>query len=159
MASIPGIVDLFVEPQVGVPQIQINLDRKQAAAVGVKAEDLSETVDTAFNGHTASQVLEEQRTYEVVVRFDESARTSIDSIRSTLIDTPTGAKVPIAQVAEVRVDQGPNTINRENVQRRIIIQANVSGRDLGSVISDVRRNINQNVALPPGYFCSIRRPV
>lgn len=152
MSKIDGVVDLLVEPQVGVPQVQINLNRTQAAALGVKAKDLAETVDTAFNGHVASQVLEEQRTYDVLIRFDDASRASIDSIGRTLIDTPSGAKVPIAQVAEVRTDQGPNTINRENVQRRIIIQANVADRDLGSVIADVRENIGKNVALPQGYF-------
>jgi len=152
MADVPGIVDLLVEPQVGVPQVQVNMNRQAAAAVGLRAEDLAETVDTAFNGHVASQVLEEQRTYDVLVRFDDSARQSVESIGRTLIDTPAGAKVPISQVAEVRVDQGPNTINRENVQRRIIVQANVADRDLGSVIGDVRAAINGKVKLPQGYF-------
>jgi CzcA family heavy metal efflux pump len=152
MAGVDGIVDLLVEPQVGVPQVQINMNRQAAAAVGLRAEDLAEAVDTAFNGHVASQVLEEQRTYDVLVRFNDSARQSIESIKRTLIDTPTGAKVPIGQVADVRTDQGPNTINRENVQRRIIIQANVADRDLGSVIEDVRSAINQKVPLPQGYF-------
>jgi CzcA family heavy metal efflux pump len=152
MSEIEGIVDLLVEPQVGVPQVQVNLNREQAAALGVKAEDLAETVDTAFNGHVASQVLEEQRTYNVLVRFDDTSRASTDAIGRTLIDTPSGAKVPIAQIAEVRTDQGPNTINRENVQRRIIIQANVADRDLGSVIADVRESIGQNISLPQGYF-------
>jgi len=152
MAGVEGIVDLIVEPQVGVPQVQVNMNRKAAAAVGLRAEDLAETVDTAFNGHVASQVLEEQKTFDVLVRFSDSARESVESIGRTLIDTPTGAKVPIGQVAEVHVDQGPNTINRENVQRRIIIQANVAERDLGSVINDVRTAIGNNVQLPQGYF-------
>ncbi|MDQ3666802.1 MAG: efflux RND transporter permease subunit [Acidobacteriota bacterium] len=152
MTGVPGIVDLIVEPQVGVPQVQINMDRQGAAALGLRAGDLAETVDTAFNGHVASQVLEEQRTFDVLVRFDDKARESVDTIGRTLIDTPTGARVPIGQVADVRVDQGPNTINRENVQRRIIIQANVADRDLGSVINDVRAAIGSNVQLPQGYF-------
>jgi CzcA family heavy metal efflux pump len=152
MNGVDGVVDRLVEPQVGVPQVQINMNRQAAAAVGLRAEDLAETVDTAFNGHVASQVLEEQKTYDVLVRFDDSARQSVQSISGTLIDTPAGAKVPIGQVAEVRVDQGPNTINRENVQRRIIIQANVADRDLGSVIADVREAIGQKVQLPQGYF-------
>jgi Cu/Ag efflux pump CusA len=86
------------------------------------------------------------------VRFGDAARASVETIAGTLIDTPTGAKVPIGQVAEVRVDQGPNTINRENVQRRIIVQANVADRDLGSVINDVRQAISTKVALTQGYF-------
>jgi len=152
MATVPGVVDLLVEPQVGVPQVQINMNRKAAAAVALSAEDLARTVETAFNGEAVSQVLEEQRTYDVIVRFNDSARQSVETISRTLIDTPAGAKVPIGQVAEVRSDQGPNTINRENVQRRIIIQCNVAGRDLGGVIADVRAAIASKVALPQGYF-------
>ena len=152
MSGVEGIVDLLVEPQVGVPQVQINMNRKAAAAVGLRAEDFAKTVDVAFNGEAVSQVLEEQRTYDVIVRFHDSARGSLESISRTLIDTPGGAKVPIGQVAEVRTDQGPNTINRENVQRRIIIQANVADRDLGSVIADVRAAITRKVQLPQGYF-------
>jgi CzcA family heavy metal efflux pump len=152
MSEVPGIVDLLVEPQVGVPQVQVNMDRTAAAAVGLRAEDVADTVDLAFNGEAVSQVLENQRTYDIIVRFNQSARESIDSVARTLIDTPVGAKVPISQVAEVRVDQGPNTINRENVQRRIIVQANVAGRDLGSVIDEVRQRISSDVALPEGYF-------
>src|SRR5262249_22552382 len=152
METVPGIVDLLVEPQVGVPQVQVNIDRAAAAAVGLRAADLADAVDTAFNGEAVSQVLENQRTYDVVVRFNDAARQSIDTVASALIDTPVGAKVPISQVATVREDQGPNTINRENVQRRIIIQANVAGRDLGSVIDEVRAKIGRGAALPEGYF-------
>lgn len=152
MATVPGIVDLLVEPQVGVPQLQINLNRQAASAVGLRAENIAEDVETAFSGQVVSQVLEEQRTYDVIVRLDDSARESLESISKTLIDTPLGNKVPISQIAEVKVDQGPNTINRENVQRRIIIQANVAERDLGSVIEDVKLAINQKVSLPQGYF-------
>src|SRR5437899_2806551 len=152
MGTVPGVVDLKVEPQVGVPQLQINLDRPAAAAVGLRAADLAETVDTAFNGEAVSQVLENQRTYDVVVRFNDASRESAEAIASSLIDTPVGAKVPISQVASVRTDEGPNTINRENVQRRIIIQSNVAGRDLGSVIDEIRSKIARDVALPEGYF-------
>src|SRR5215831_12290319 len=137
METVPGVVDLLVEPQVGVPQLQINLDRKQAAAVGLRAQDLAESVDTAFNGEVVSQVLENQRTFDLVVRFNDAARESSESIASSLIDTPPGAKVPISQ---------------ENVQRRIIVQSNVAGRDLGSVINEIRQKIARDVALPEGYF-------
>src|SRR5207244_11497158 len=101
--------------------------------------NLAGTVDTAFNGEAVSQVLENQRTFDLIVRFDDASRRSAETIASTLIDTPTGAKVPLSQVADVRIDQGPNTINRENVQRRIIIQSNVAGRDLGSVTDEIRQ--------------------
>ena len=152
MEDIPGVVDLLVEPQVGVPQVQVNIDRANAAAVGLSAGDLAEMVETAFNGRVVGQVLEQQRSYDLIVRLEDEARESLDSIRNTLIETPMGAKVPIAQVADVRSDQGPNTINRENGQRRIIVQSNVSGRDLGSVINDVRASVAREVVLPEGYF-------
>jgi Cu/Ag efflux pump CusA len=152
METVPGIVDLMVEPQTGVPQVQINLDRRAAGALGLRADHLAETVDVAFNGEAVSQVLEDQRTYDVVVRLDDAARQSVETIAATLVDTPAGAKVPLSQVAEIRVDQGPNTINRENVQRRIIVQANVAGRDLGSIIDEVRTKITRDVQLPEGYF-------
>jgi len=152
MAGVRGVVDLLVEPQVGVGQVQIILNRRAAASLGVQAEDLIDTVDTAFGGHVVSQVLEEQRSYDLIVRLADTARRSVESLARTLIDTPTGARVPLAQVAEVRVDQGPNTINRENVQRRIIIQANVAGRDLGGVIDEIRRAVATGVTLPQGYW-------
>jgi CzcA family heavy metal efflux pump len=152
METVPGVVDLLVEPQTGVPQVQINLNRQAAGALGVRAEKVAETVDAAFNGEAVSQVLENQRTFDLVIRFDDASRRSVETIASTLIDTPAGAKVPLSQIADVRIDQGPNTINRENVQRRIIIQSNVSGRDLGSVIDEIRGKITRNVALPQGYF-------
>ena len=152
MEGIPGIVDLLVEPQVGVPQVQVSLNRQAAAAVGLTAFDLAETVDTAFNGHVAAQVLDEQKTYDVLIRLDDDSKESLESIGRVLIDTPIGVKVPLSQVAQVREDVGPNTLNRENVQRRIIIQANVADRDLGSVIADVRKAIGENVQLPQGYY-------
>ena len=150
--GIPGIVDLLVEPQVGVPQVQIRIDRHNAAAVGLSAADLTHMVETAFNGEIVGRVLEQQRSYDIVVRLGDSARVSIETIGDTLITTQTGTKIPIRQVASVRADQGPNTINRENGQRRIIVQANVSGRGLGSVVDQVRATIDRGVALPEGYF-------
>ncbi len=152
METVPGVVDLMLEPQTGVPQVQINLDRRAAAALGLRADTLAETVDVAFNGEAVSQVLEDQRTYDVVVRYNDASRQSVETIASTLVDTPAGAKVPLNQVAEIRVDQGPNTINRENVQRRIIVQANVANRDLGSIIDEIRAKIARDVPLPEGYF-------
>jgi Cu/Ag efflux pump CusA len=152
MEGVPGIVDLLVEPQVGVPQIQVRIDRQNAGAVGLTAADLAHTVETAFNGEVVGRVLEQQRSYDIVVRLADSARESVESIGNTPVSTRSGAMVPMSQVADVRADQGPNTINRENAQRRIIVQANVSGRDLGSVIDDVRTAISGDVALPEGYF-------
>ncbi len=152
MQGVEGVVDLLVEPQVGVPQIQIRVDRQAAAAVGLSAADVTEWVDTAFAGHIASSVLEEHRTYDILVRFQQDSKLSIEALGRTTIDTPLGTKVPLSQVAEIAEDLGPNTLNRENVQRRIIIQANVAERDLGSVIDDIRSALGSNVTLPQGYY-------
>lgn len=152
MQTIEGVVDLLVEPQVGVPQIQVRVDRQAAAAVGLSAEDIAEWVDTAYGGHIAANVLDEHRTYDILVRFNSDAKSSIETLRNTPIDTPIGTKVPLSQVAEIAEDLGPNTLNRENVQRRIIIQANVADRDLGSVIDDIRSAVGTNVQLPQGYY-------
>ncbi|HKZ04289.1 MAG TPA: efflux RND transporter permease subunit [Methylomirabilota bacterium] len=152
VAAVPGVVDLLVEPQVGVPQVQINLIRREAAPLGLRGRDLTEAVEMAFGYHVVSQVLEEHRRHDVVLRLHDDARRSVETLSRTLIHTPSGARVPLGQVAEVRVDAGPNTINRENVQRRIIVQANVAGRDLGGVIRDVRTAVERRVALPQGYY-------
>ena len=150
--NVPGVVDLLLEPQVGMPQVQIGIDRTNAAALGVSASDLVHAVENAFNGTVVGQVLERQRSYDILVRLEDAARESVDSIRGTLIATHDGTRIPIEQVATVRMDRGPNTINRENGQRRIIVQSNVSGRDLGSVIDEVRATISREVLLPEGYF-------
>ena len=152
MAGVDGIVDLLVEPQVGVPQVQVNMNRQAAAAVGLRAEHLADTVDGAFNGHVVSQVLEEQKTYDVLVRFDDSARQSVESIAGTLIDTPTGTKVPIGQVAEVKVDQGRTRSIAKTCNAASSFRPTWPDRDLGSVIEDVRTAIGQKVRLPQGYF-------
>lgn len=152
MEDVEGVVDLLVEPQVGVPQIQVRVNRQAAAAVGLSAEDITEWVDTAFGGHVAANVLDEHRTYDILVRFQKDAKLSLEALRNSPIDTPLGTKVPLSQVAEVVENVGPNTLNRENVQRRIIIQANVAERDLGSVIDDIRAAIGANVDLPQGYY-------
>jgi Cu/Ag efflux pump CusA len=113
---------------------------------------LAEMIETAYAGHKVTQVLENQRTYDLVVRYADSERADVDAIRNMLIDTPTGAKVPLRVLADIRPDVGPNTISRENVQRKLVIMANTSGRDLGSVIADIRDGIERSVKLPPGYY-------
>jgi Cu/Ag efflux pump CusA len=114
---------------------------------------LAETLETAFNGHTVSQILHDQRTYDLVVWFDEASRGNADAIRSTLVSTPAGPRVPLSQIADVRRSTGPNTINRENVSRRIVVQANVQGRDLNSVVTDLQARMREvQEGWKPGYF-------
>ena len=153
MASVPGIVDLQVEPQVDVPQAQVSIDRDAAARYGLTPAALAETLETALAGHAVSQILHEQRTYELVVWFDEQARGDLDAIRGTLVSTPNGARIPLGQLARVSNTTGPNTINRENVSRRIVVQANVQGRDLNSVVNELQEKMSPvQAGWESGYF-------
>ena len=152
MQSIKGIVDLQLEPQIPIEQVQIKFDRAAAGRYGLKVGDLSEIVETALNGQVVSQVLEQQQTFDLIVWLKPEARTSLETISSLLVDTPTGQKIPLAQVAAINQGQGPNTINRENVSRLIVVAANAEGRDMRSIVNEIQTKVNQNVQLPAGYF-------
>ena len=152
MQSIKGIVDLQLEPQIPIEQVQIKFDRAAAGRYGLKVGDLSEIVETALNGQVVSQVLEQQQTFDLIVWLKPEARTSLETISSLLVDTPTGQKIPLAQVAAINQGQGPNTINRENVSRLIVVAANAEGRDMRSIVDEIQTKVNQNVQLPAGYF-------
>ena len=114
--------------------------------------DFSEALDVAFNGEVVSQVLEGQQNFDLLVRFNENHRGSIEKIRQALFDTPLGVKVPILELATIVSEKGINTISRENVQRKIVVQANVSGRDLRGVVEDIQRRVSTNMTLPEGYY-------
>ncbi|MDX2229822.1 MAG: efflux RND transporter permease subunit [Leptolyngbyaceae cyanobacterium bins.349] len=152
MQTVEGIVDLQLEPQMPIDQIQITFDREAAARYGLTVGKLAEVVETALNGRVVSQVLENQQTFDLVVWLQPDSRNNFNTIENLLIDKPNGEKVPLSQVARVRNGTGPNTINRENVSRRIVASANVSGRDLRSVVQEIQQKVNQNVQLPSGYF-------
>ncbi len=153
MESVPGIVDLQVEPQIQVPQISIQIDRIAAARYGVTPYELAENLEVGLGGHTVSQVLQGQRTFDLVVWFTPEARTNLDVIGSTLINTPAGQRIPLSQLATVKRETGPNTINRENVSRRIVIQANVEGRDLNGVVTELQAKMKPlQTDWPRGYY-------
>ncbi|PIG91641.1 efflux RND transporter permease subunit [Gloeocapsopsis sp. IPPAS B-1203] len=152
MSNIAGVVDLQLEPQVPVKQVQIQFDRATAARYGLTVGNLSEMIETALNGKVVSQVLQEQQLFDLLVWLQADSRNNLDTIRNLLVDTPEGSKIPLAQLAQVNYGTGPNTINRENVSRLIVVSANVAGRDLGSVIEDIQANIKQQVQLPSSYF-------
>ncbi len=152
MQGVPGVVDLQIEQQVDVPQLAVVFDREAIARHGLRAGELAEIVETAFAGNKVTRVLENQRTYDVVVRYQDAQRADLEAIRNTVVDTPSGAKVPLKMLAEIRDDVGPNTISRENVQRRIVVSANVGGRDLRGVVDDIRRGVERDVVFPQGYY-------
>ncbi len=152
MKTVKGIVDLQLEPQVPVQQIQIKFNRQAAGRYGLKIGELSEIIETALNGKVVSQVLEVQQTFDLVVWLHLEARNNLETIQNLLVDTPNGNKIPLAQVATVTYGTGPNTINRENVSRLIVVAANAKGRDLRSVVNEIQAKVKREVQLPFSYF-------
>jgi Cu/Ag efflux pump CusA len=154
MQSIRGVVDLAVEPQVEISQLRVEVLREEAARYGLAPGDVAEALETAFQGRVVSQLLDQQRTFDLLLWFDEPSRNNIGAIQSTLLSTPSGARVTLGQVARVIDTTGPNTIYRENVQRRIVVACNVAGRDLVSVVEDIEGAVAEHVipTLPQGYF-------
>ncbi|RNC67426.1 MAG: efflux RND transporter permease subunit [Desulfuromonadales bacterium] len=152
IADVPGLADLSVEQQKDIPQVRIVPDRVQMARYNLTMSGVAEAMEAATAGMTVTRTLEGDRGFDVVVKFPDSARTSTGTIESVMIDTPAGVKVPLSTVAKVVSAKGPNTITRENAQRKIVVQSNVAGRDLRSVFNDVKSRIEQRVKLPEGYY-------
>lgn len=151
LKTVPGAVDVRPEALVLVPNITVKIDRERAARYGLTADSLSHDIETAFNGIVASEVLEEQRLFALKIWLREPARNDIEQIKALLIDTPTGVMVPLSMVASVTNTETPNAVVRENVTRRIVVQANTHGRDVVGVVNDARERI-QKLSLPPGYY-------
>lgn len=149
--QVPGAVDISVEQQADIPFLRVHFDRAAIARYGLHVEDVAEAMRAAYFGTTVSRVLEGQTSFDLVVRFDDKVRADMDAIRATLITTRDGAQLPLDALADIRYDLGPNTISRENVQRKIVIMANVAERDLNSVVNDIRQRVDSNINLPRGY--------
>lgn len=155
IATVPGVTDLQVEPQVDIPQLRIEIDGEKLKTFGLTREDINEFVETAMNGEVVSEVLLGQRTFDLLVRLDEPFREDLDAVRRLSIDLPGGGRTMLESVAKVYVAAGPNTINRENVRRRIIIQCNTAGRGLVDVVRDIQAKVKPiEQSLPTGYFVS-----
>ena len=152
MADIEGIVDLAIEPMVNIPQISIRFDRQRMAQHGLTSGQLAEFVDVAFAGETVGRVMEGQRTFNITLRYQASHRNSIERLRDARVTTPLGATLPLSDFASVEYDAGPNQIGRENAQRKLVVQANVAGRDLGSIIAELQDKIEEQVTFPQGYY-------
>ena len=152
MKTVDGVVDLLLEPQIPVPQIQIKFDRDAASRYGFSVGDISSIIETALNGQVVSQVLEKQQSFDLVVWLKPDVRQNLETIRTLLIDTPNGQKIPLGNVATIQDGTGPNTINRENVSRLIVVSANAKGRELRSIVNDIEAKVKRNVQIPSGYF-------
>ena len=149
--GIEGLVDVSVEQQTETPELQIRANRNMLARYGITIEEFNNFVGLAFSGKKLGDIYEEQRSFDLVLRLDEAYTTDMEMVKTALIDTGTGGKIPLEEVAEIVSVGGPNTISRENVMRNITISANVAGRDTKGVVDDIRQAINSNIKLPEGY--------
>lgn len=151
IGTVDGIADLNVEQQIERPELEIKPKRDMLKLYGISIADFNTFVRVNMAGETVSQVYDNGSSFNLVVRAAEHDRCDMERIRDLMIDTPDGRKIPLANVAEVKSAMGPNTINRENVKRKIVISANASGRDLRSVVNDIQKRINSEIKLPEGY--------
>ncbi|MBM4395999.1 MAG: efflux RND transporter permease subunit [Deltaproteobacteria bacterium] len=151
MEAVPGVVDLNIEEQTDIPQLTVRFDREAVARHGLTVKEVAETIETAFQGRAVSRVLEGKASFDLVVRYAPEAVADLDAVRGTLVATPSGARVPLHALADIRRDRSPSAISRENVQRKIVVACNVAGRDLRSVVDDVREAVAAQVPRPKGY--------
>ena len=151
VGRVPGVVDLSLEQQMDVPVVRFVLNRTAIARYGLHPGDVGEAIETSFAGATVGRVFQSGTAFDLVVKFDPSYAGDFERISDLPIDTPASGQVPLRLLADVRREEGPNMILRENVQRRIVISSNVAGRDLGSVVDDIRTQIAKSVPMPPGY--------
>ena len=153
IADLPGVTDLQVEPQVEIPQLRIEIDGDQLKKYGLRRADMNEFIETAMNGRVVSEVLIGQKTFDLLVRFDESFREDIESVKRLTIDLPGGGTTSLGTLANIYRAAGPNTINREQVRRRIVIQCNTAGRGLVDVVRDIKARLAPiERSLSTGYF-------
>lgn len=150
MAQVDGVVDLSTEMQTEIPTLRVKVEPELAARYGVPAGTVAETLQTARVGRVVGQVREGQISFPLLVRYTRNETSDLDAVGATPIETPGGAQVPLSAMATIERDRGPNFVMRENVQRRIVVQCNVAGRDLRSVVDDIRRQVAATVQLPPG---------
>lgn len=151
MVGITGAVDVSLEQQTDVPFIRFVIDRSAIARYGLRADTVAEAVETAFAGVTVGRIFDRSSAFDLVVKFDAASQADVPRLGDLPIDTPRGGTIPLKLVADVRREVGPNMVLRENVQRRIVISANVAGRDLGGVVEDIRSAVSSSIALPNGY--------
>jgi CzcA family heavy metal efflux pump len=149
--DVEGLVDISVEPQIEIPQIKIKAKREILAKYGITIGEFTEMIDVGFAGEKVSEVFEGSQRFDIVLRFDDNNRGSIENIRNSMIDTRSGDKIPLSYIADIVSSSGPNTINRENLQRKTVVSVNVSGRDQKSAVEEIRTKVEAAVNLPEGY--------
>jgi len=152
LTDIKGVADLQIEQTTGIPQLIIKLNRGKLARFGIPVGEVADIIETALNGLEVTDVYEKDRITSVLIRLSEKYRQDEEAIKNLLIETPSGERIPLTQLAEISKSEGPQTIFRENLMRRKIILCNVGGRDIGGFVQEARKSIENEVDLPPGYF-------
>lgn len=152
ITKVNGVVDVQIEKQVLVPQLMIRLDRAAIQQYGLQVGKVAEDLEIFYNGKVISQILDGQKTFDLTLRTDDSTRNSVTAIQNTQISLPNGSLIPLSQIAKIEFENGINSIYHENTQRRIVISANVQGRDLGSTVQELQAAIKKDLQLPQGYY-------
>jgi cobalt-zinc-cadmium resistance protein CzcA len=152
LSTIKGGTDLNAEKISGQPYLTVNIDRSKIARYGLNISDVQKVIEIAVGGKAASQLFEENRSFPITVRLPEEKRNSLEAIKNLLITTKTGVNVPLEQLAEVKMIEGPVQISRQDGVRRIAIEMNITGRDIGSFVAEAKQKIKEQVKLPPGYY-------
>jgi CzcA family heavy metal efflux pump len=152
MSAVPGVVDLAVEQQVEIPYLRVRPEREALARHGLQVAQVTETLATAISGKPVARIFEGKRAYDLVVRFPDELREDPAALRGIAVETPAGLKVPLGTLARIERESGPNLISRENVQRKLVVLANVAGRDVMSVVEEVRRRVVESGVIPRGSY-------
>ncbi len=152
LERVPGSADVQVEALSGAAEIQIEIKRAEMARYGLHVEDIKQVIETSIGGKVATEVIDGRKRFDVVVRLPEAIRRDNQAILSLMLPTPNGERISLAQVASIKTAEGPEVVNREDAQRRIVIQSNVRGRDIGSFVAEAQAAIAKDIKLPTGYY-------
>lgn len=152
ITSIPGVSGVIPEPTAGLPQITVEYNYDQIARYGVTIKDINTTLSTAFAGATAGLIYENERRFDLVVRLDSTAKQGIEDVQNLFVSIPGGGQVMLSQLANIAFKEGPAQISRDDAKRRIVVGFNVVGRDVQSVVDDIKAKLNADLKLPEGYF-------
>jgi cobalt-zinc-cadmium resistance protein CzcA len=152
VSKVEGVEDLRVEQVSGQSYVEVNINRRQIARYGINVADVQEIIETAVGGKAATEVFEGEKRFDVLLRFPEDKRNSIETIGNILVNAPKGAKVPMSQLAEVKLVEGPVQISRDDSKRRIVIECNVRGRDIGGFVAESQTKLKEKLELPAGYY-------
>ncbi len=152
ISNVAGVVDVQIENQVMVPQLMIKLDRMAVQRYGLQVGNVADELEIFYNGKVVSQIIDGQKSFDIILRTDDSTRKNIDAIRNTQIAASDGSLIPLQQIAKIELENSINAVNHENTQRRIVVSANVQGRDLGSTVKEMQERVRKDLPLQEGYY-------